>query len=91
MLKALPVSIGWVMFWKALVVTVWAVLVERWQAAKRKRQSSGIEMRYNKRSNTYVEYCPYQRAEKRLRLAVWIVGVPLALYALLAVYLLVTG
>ena len=29
-------SIGWVMFWKAVVLAVWAVIAERWQAAKKK-------------------------------------------------------
>ena len=47
-------SIGWIMFWKAVVVAVWIVIVERWVAFRRRRQQEGLPMRYSKRSDSYV-------------------------------------
>ncbi len=34
-------GIGWVMFVKALVLGVWIIALERWQAFKRKRVENG--------------------------------------------------
>lgn len=47
-------SIGWIMFWKAVVVAVWIVIVERWVAFRRRRQQEGLPMRYSRRSDSYV-------------------------------------
>ncbi len=79
-------SIGWVMFWKAVVVAVWVAIVERWQSARRKSRAAGVKLRLDPKTGTYVEHCPYARTELWLRRACWIVGVPLAIYAAVIVY-----
>lgn len=76
-------SIGWVMFWKAVVLAIWAVAVERWQSAKEARREAGIELRFNKQTGLHEPYCPYSRAEKIGRRVLWIVGVPVAVACIL--------
>lgn len=45
-------SIGLVMFCKALIVGLWSVFVERWQAF-RKRRSEIVVLHYSKRRDRY--------------------------------------
>ena len=82
-------SIGWVMFWKAIVLAVWTALAERWRHYKKQRRAGGIELRYDERRAVY--YDPIQRLESRVKLALWIASIPLGLYAALVLYLVLTA
>lgn len=79
-------SIGWVMFWKAIVLGIWAGIVERWQSKKEAHRANGLELRYNPKTGSYEAYCPYTRAEQLGRRALWIVGVPFAIYTVVVLY-----
>lgn len=46
-------SIGLVMFWKAVVVTLWAVAVERWDAFRQKRAGEGLPLKLNRKTGVY--------------------------------------
>jgi hypothetical protein len=81
-------SIGWVMFWKALGLSVWAILAARWQAAKERRRAAGLELKLDRRTGIYTPHCPFTRAERIVSRTLWVVGVPLGLYAVLVVYLI---
>lgn len=48
-------SIGWVMFWKAVVVAVWLAITESWLAYRKRRKAQGLPMRYSRRIDAYVE------------------------------------
>lgn len=76
------------MFGKALVLSLWAVFVDRWQAAKERRREAGLELRADPRTGIYTPHCPYSRAEKIARRVLWVIGVPAGLYAALVLYLL---
>ena len=47
-------GIGWVMFGKAIVVAVWVVIVERWQAYRRRRRQDGLPLKYSRKHGIYV-------------------------------------
>jgi hypothetical protein len=80
-------DIGTVMFGKALVLAAWAWGAERYQSFKAKRRAGGVVLRYDVKRN--VHYDPLLRLEKRILISLWIVGVPLAMYALLAITLFI--
>lgn len=46
-------SIGLVMFWKAVVMAVWAAIVERWQAYRAHRKEQGIQLVLDPRTGVY--------------------------------------
>ena len=46
-------SIGWVIFWKTVIVGVWAIALERWQTFKRRRVANGIELTLNPKTGRY--------------------------------------
>ncbi|WP_285019569.1 hypothetical protein [Novosphingobium sp. fls2-241-R2A-195] len=75
------------MFGKALVLAAWAWGVERYHAFKAKRRAAGVVLRYDAKRN--IHYDPLLRMEKRIIVALWIVGVPLAMYAVLAIGLFI--
>ncbi len=47
-------GIGFVMFGKAVVLGLWAVLVSLWKHWKARRNERGIPLRYDKRRSSYV-------------------------------------
>ena len=59
-------SIGWVMFGKAIVLALWAVIAERWQAAK-KRAATNLVL--DPATGRYVPDDRLVRIEKWLRRA----------------------
>lgn len=72
-------SIGWVMFWKAVVIAVWAATCEAWSAFKAKRAANGIPLRLNKQTGVYTPDDWPQAVERYVKLA----G-DVAMYSLLA-------
>lgn len=82
------VSIGWIMFFKSLVAALFSSAVGAYKAYKAKRRAAGLVLKYNARRGVY--YDPIMLFEKRIRVALWIVGVPLGLYTLF-IYLLLIG
>lgn len=42
-------SIGWVLFFKSIVVAIWAAIVESWDAFRQRRAEKGIPLRLNRR------------------------------------------
>ena len=46
-------SIGWVMFWKAVVVAVWILIVERWASFRKRRRDDGLPLKLNRRTGAY--------------------------------------
>ena len=46
------VSIAWVLFWKGVVLALWAAIAESWLSYKRQR--NGLTLRYSKRAGSYV-------------------------------------
>lgn len=46
-------SIGLVMFWKAVVLAIWATIVERWQAYRQHRKAQGIVLVQDPRTGVY--------------------------------------
>lgn len=81
-------SIGWIMFWKAVVVAVWIAVLERYRAYKARRRVSGIVMQYDARRGCY--YDPLERTEKRLKTVLIAIGGAFLLYTALVVYLIVS-
>lgn len=53
MLSKLAVSIGWVIFWKCVVVGVWAGIAARWAAYRKRRHEEGLSLKQN-RDGVYV-------------------------------------
>jgi hypothetical protein len=84
-------SIGWVIFWKCVTLGAWAGIVERWQFCKKRSREAGMELRYDKRTGAYVSYCPYERAERLLRIAAWVIGVPVVALTAFTAYVFVTA
>lgn len=82
-------SIGWVMFWKAVVVAVWIALVVRYRAMKAKRREKGVTLVLDPRRGTY--YDPFERWEGRLKLAIFALGGLFLIYAAFVVYVLVSA
>lgn len=81
-------SIGWVIFWKALIVTAWATATARWLSYKKRRKEAGLPLRKDRRGVYVVDdrLERYERIARRLfigGLAIFI------LYGLVVVYLLV--
>lgn len=80
-------SIGVVMFGKAVVMAGWIIAAERYQSYKEKRRSDGVTLKHDARRGIY--YDPILRFEKRVKLGLWIIGVPLGLYTLLVTGLII--
>lgn len=40
-------DVGWILFWKCIVVAVWIAIVDRWQAYRKKRRDEGLPLRKN--------------------------------------------
>lgn len=53
MINLPSVSIGWIIFWKCVVVGVWAGIVARWQSYRKERHQRGLELKPN-RQGVYV-------------------------------------
>jgi len=62
-------SIGWVVFWKAVILGAWAGVLEVWGSKKARHRAKGIELRLNKKTGIYVPFDPYERVEHYARIA----------------------
>lgn len=80
-------SIGWVIFWKAVVVAVWAAAFARYRAFKRKRKERGLPLRLDVRRGVYVVDDRLERFERNAKLAAYIFGGVFLGYTALMVYL----
>lgn len=47
-------SIGWVVFWKSVVVAVWIAIVAQWAAFRKRRAEKGLPLTLDKRTGVYV-------------------------------------
>lgn len=59
-------SIGWVMFWKAVVLGLYAVARDTWAALKRKNIENGLRLKQN-RHGVYVPDDRLQNIERWTR------------------------
>lgn len=80
-------DIGTIMFGKAIVLAAGAWGAERYKAYKAKRREAGVSLRYDAKRDTH--YDPILRFERRVKICIWVIGVPLALYTALAVALFI--
>ena len=80
-------SIGWVMFGKAVVLAIWIAAVECWRSFKRRRIENGLPMRRN-RDGVYVPDDRIERLEKWARRVSFTLLGAFILYGALMVYLL---
>lgn len=82
-------SIGFVMFWKAVVLAIGGAALEWYRGFKRKRRGDGVVLHFNARRGTYSD--PFITFERRLKAAAWVVGSLLAVYAAFVLWVLFTG
>jgi hypothetical protein len=59
-------SLGWLVFFKALVVTLWAATVEVWQAFRKRRAEMGLPLRQD-RTGVYVPRDWAETVERTVR------------------------
>lgn len=68
-------SIGWVIFWKSIVVALWAALAEHWAEFRKRRAANGLQLKQNRRG-VYVVSDWAARVENALRrawnIALWL-------------------
>ena len=60
---AARVSIGWVMFWKAVIVGLWGAFAGWWVTFRKRRQET-LELRYNPRNGRYEAFDWAEVAER---------------------------
>lgn len=82
-------SIGFVMFWKAVALTIGALILEKYRGFKRKRRGNGALLRYNPRRRTYSD--PFITFERRLKAAAWVIGSLLAVYTAFLLWVIFSG
>jgi hypothetical protein len=82
-------SIGWVMFWKAVVIAVWIALVARYRAMKTRRREKGVTLVFDTRRGVYLD--PLERWEGRVKVAVYALGGLFCLYAAFVLYVILTA
>lgn len=75
------------MFGKAVVLSVWGIGAAAYKSFKEKRRANGVVLEYDARRGVY--YDPIVRFEKRVKIGLWIVGVPFALYTAFIFFLLI--
>lgn len=46
-------GIGAVMFGKAIVIAVWIIIVERWDAYRKRRHETGLPLKQNRKTGVY--------------------------------------
>lgn len=84
-------SIGWVMFWKAVVIAVWVAICEAWSAFKAKRASNGIPLRLDRKTGAYTPDDWPQKVDRYVKFAGNVAMYSLlALGAALSLYLYLT-
>lgn len=83
-------SIGWIIFWKAVILGIWASVAESWLSYRRKRRAEMvIPMAYSRLSKGHVENDWTAKLERFLiRCRTLIFFAFLAFWAFLAFYLL---
>jgi hypothetical protein len=84
-------SIGWVMFWKAVVLAVLAICGGLWQDYKARRKAAGISLRFDKRRKTYVADDRLERFEVWARRIFWTLATLFVAYAVLVAGLIIFG
>lgn len=70
-------SIGWIIFWKSVVLAVFAALLERWTAFREKRAKQGLPLRYSRKKGRYVvfDWTAYaERFARALRTALYLMA-----------------
>lgn len=80
-------SLGWVMFWKALVVAAGSSVYGLWEAYKARRKAAGLPLRFDARRGVYVVDDRLERYERRARIAFWIAFGAFNVFAAVAVAL----
>lgn len=84
------VSIGWVMFWKAVVVGLWGALAGWWVTFRKRRQQT-IDLRYNSKRDRYEAFDWTEVAERCVIYARnMLIGLCVACWLFFA-YVLLTG
>ena len=82
-------SIGWVMFWKAIVLAVIATAGGLWQGYKAKRRAEGIPLRYDTRRRVYIPDNKLERFELWARRVFYVAAGAFFLFSLLVAGLIV--
>lgn len=83
------VSLGWVIFWKSIVVAVLAACGERWTHMKRMEAESGLPMRQGK-DGVYRACSRLLTIEKWARRIFWVAFPIFVAYSFFVAYVLVT-
>lgn len=82
-------GIGWLMFWKALIVSAGVAALDAWALFKRRRIEKGIPLKF--KDGVYRPSNWPERAERITRFAFWSIFVVLNLLAALVVFLFLMG
>ena len=67
-------GIGWVMFWKAIAVSVAGAIAWQWDAFKTRRNGEGVVLRQDKRTGVYRPSDWPERFEKWCRRLIYFVA-----------------
>lgn len=73
-------SIGVVMFWKAVLLSLWTAWVARWRSMKRAEIERGLEMRPGK-DGVFRPYSKLDELERIARKAFWAIFIPWNIFA----------
>lgn len=66
------------MFGKAVFLGVWVAAIEAYSSYKKRRRTNGITLHYDPKRSIY--YDPIIRMEKRIKIALWAIAIPFAVY-----------
>lgn len=79
-------SIGWLMFWKSIVIGIWIGIMAWWDTAKQRHAEKGVELRFDKKRGSYVARNPflvverYARAARNIIIVLGYLSVPVILW-----------
>lgn len=83
-------SIGWVMFWKAIALACAGAALDYYRRRRTAYRAQGMELRPDKRG-VYVPSDPYSRLEWWLRRAAWVLIPPFIAYGVWVNYVFLTS
>jgi len=70
-------SLGWIIFWKSVIVSIWALIVERWAAYKKTKSPDQVER--------------YEKIEKYAKRTMWTAALVFFIAGWGITYLMITG
>ncbi len=82
-------SIGWVVFWKCVVVAVWGGLADSYRHIRARHRESGLALKYDQKRRAYVLSDPFTTFERWAKIGLWIAAIIFVPYTMFVVYTLI--